>query len=333
MNACGVVLKPHLPHTSSIRLSPVPRSRRVLIRNCASTKGVMSAKIIDGKEIAKTIREELTAQIQREQIKPGLAVILVGDRKDSLTYVNNKKRACTEVGIKSFTTTLPESVTESDLLTVVNEYNADNKVDGILVQLPLPDHINESTILEAISLEKDIDGFYPMNIGLLAMRNRTPLAIPCTPQGCMELLARENVEIAGKRAVVIGRSNIVGMPVALLLQHQDATVTTIHSKTPNPQEIARRADIIIAACGRAEMVTKDWIKEGAVVIDVGINAVDDPSSEKGYKLVGDVKFDDAMEVASLVTPVPGGVGPMTIAMLLKNTVNSALRRRNALHLA
>lgn len=323
MNCYGIPLKTTL----------VLRTPRVTpIRRCwAVPNKAMTAKIIDGKKIAKTIREELALELKQAAVKPGLAVILVGDRKDSLTYVNNKKRACAEVGIESFSTNLPATVSEADLVAVVEEYNAREEVDGILVQLPLPDHINEASVLDSISLEKDIDGFHPMNIGLLALRNRTPFAIPCTPQGCMELLKREGVQIAGKRAVVIGRSNIVGMPIGLLLQQQDATVSTIHSRTPDAQEIAREADILIAACGRAEMVTKEWIKEGAVVIDVGINAVDDPKTEKGYRLVGDVKFEDAIEVASLVTPVPGGVGPMTIAMLLKNTLKSALRRRNVRH--
>lgn len=196
---------------------------------------------------------------------------------------------------------------------------------GILVQLPLPKHINEQKILDAISIEKDVDGFHPINIGCLAMRGRDPLYVPCTPKGCIELLKRSGVKISGARAVVVGRSNIVGLPAALLLQRDDATVTMVHSRTANAQQLCAEADIVIAACGRAEMIKDDWIKPGAAVIDVGINAVDDPNAKRGYRLVGDVDFEGAKEKAGQITPVPGGVGPMTIAMLLRNCVDGAKR--------
>jgi len=204
-----------------------------------------------------------------------------------------------------------------------------HQVDGILVQLPLPPHINDQEVLDAISIDKDVDGFHPMNIGSLAMRGRQPLFVSCTPKGCMELLKRSGVDIKGKTAAVVGRSNIVGLPAALLLQNADATVTMVHSRTPNAEEVVRAADIVIAACGKAEMVKGSWIKPGAVVVDVGINAVEDTSSKRGYKLVGDVAFHEAAENASLITPVPGGVGPMTIAMLLQNTLEGYKRRIGA----
>ncbi|KAL3142873.1 Bifunctional protein FolD 4, chloroplastic [Trebouxia sp. C0009 RCD-2024] len=287
------------------------------------------AELIDGKAIAQTIRKEVAAEVVKLREKygksPGLAVVLVGSRKDSETYVRNKKKACEEVGIESFGSTLPEDVTEEEVLKVVQGFNADPAVHGILVQLPLPKHINEQRILDAVSSKKDVDGFHPQNIGCLAMRTRDPLFICCTPKGCIELLERSGVQISGKSACVVGRSNIVGTPAAMLLQRRDATVTVVHSRTPNGQEICSKADIVIAACGKPEMITGDWIKEGAVVIDVGINAVDDPSAKRGYRLVGDVNFAEAKQKASQITPVPGGVGPMTIAMLMQNTLEGAER--------
>ncbi|KHM99402.1 Bifunctional protein FolD [Glycine soja] len=288
-----------------------------------------SAKVIDGKSVAKQIRDEITAEVSRMResigVIPGLAVILVGDRKDSATYVRNKKKACESVGINSLEANLPENSTEEEVLNYIAGYNDDPSVHGILVQLPLPSHMNEQNILNAVRIEKDVDGFHPLNIGRLAMRGREPLFVPCTPKGCIELLHRYNVSIKGKRAVVIGRSNIVGMPAALLLQREDATVSIVHSRTSNPEEIIRQADIIIAAVGQANMVRGSWIKPGAVIIDVGINPVEDPNSPRGYKLVGDVCYEEAIRIASAVTPVPGGVGPMTIAMLLQNTLISAKR--------
>ena len=287
----------------------------------------MTAELIDGKAIAATIRGEIKAEVEamKEQYGkvPGLATVLVGVRKDSQTYVRMKKKACAEVGITSFGHDLPVDISQDDLLKVVQELNANPEVNGILVQLPLPDHIDDEEILGAISLEKDVDGFHPLNIGRLSMKRRDPLFVPCTPKGCIELLDRTGVEIEGKRAVVLGRSNIVGLPVAMLLLHRNATLTICHSRTKDLPGVVREADILIAAVGRPQMVKGDWVKPGAVVIDVGVNAVDDPTSEKGYKLVGDVDFNEVKEVASAITPVPRGVGPMTIAMLLRNTMDGA----------
>ncbi|KAJ9696465.1 hypothetical protein PVL29_008609 [Vitis rotundifolia] len=236
-----------------------------------------------------------------------------------------KRKACAEAGIKSFDVDLPEQVLESELIGKVHELNALPDVHGILVQLPLPKHINEEKVLSEISLEKDVDGFHPLNIGKLAMKGREPLFLPCTPKGCLELLSRSGISVRGKKAVVVGRSNIVGLPVSLLLLKADATVTVVHSHTQDPESIIRDADIVIAAAGQAMMIKGSWIKPGAAVIDVGTNAVNDPSRKSGYRLVGDVDFQEACKVAGWVTPVPGGVGPMTVAMLLKNTLDGAKR--------
>lgn len=285
--------------------------------------------MIDGKAIAKEIRDEVAAEILRMKdaigVIPGLAVILVGDRKDSATYVRNKKKACESVGINSYEVRLNESASEEEVIEKVREFNENPSVHGILVQLPLPSHMNEQNVLNAVCIEKDVDGFHPLNIGRLAMRGREPLFVPCTPKGCIELLHRFGVSIKGKRAAVIGRSNIVGMPAALLLQKEDATVSIVHSRTEDPEEITRQADIVIAAVGQPNMVKGSWIKPGAVVIDVGINPVEDSRSPKGYRLVGDVFYEEVSKIASAITPVPGGVGPMTIAMLLSNTLASAKR--------
>jgi 5,10-methylene-tetrahydrofolate dehydrogenase/methenyl tetrahydrofolate cyclohydrolase len=287
----------------------------------------MSAKIIDGKAIAATIRGEVKAEVEAMQAKygkvPGLATVLVGERRDSQSYVRMKKKACAEVGITSFGHDLSADISQQELLQIVRDLNANPDVHGILVQLPLPDHIDEEEILSAVSLEKDVDGFHPINIGRLSMKRRDPLFVPCTPKGCIELLLRTGVEIEGKRAVVLGRSNIVGLPVSMLLLHRNATLTICHSRTKDLPGVVREADILVAAVGRAEMVRGDWVKPGAVIIDVGINSVDDPTRERGYRLVGDVAFDEVKEVAAAITPVPGGVGPMTIAMLLRNTLDSA----------
>ncbi len=289
----------------------------------------MSAQIIDGKAIAATIRAEIKAEVEVFKATagraPGLATVLVGQRKDSETYVRMKKKACAEAGIASFSHDLPEDISQDKLLKLVHELNARPDVDGILVQLPLPSHIDAETILGAISLEKDVDGFHPLNIGRLSMKQREPLFVPCTPKGCIELLDRTRVKIEGRQAVVLGRSNIVGLPVAMLLLHRNATLTICHSRTQNLPEVVRQADILIAAVGRAEMVRGDWLKPGVVVIDVGVNDVPDPSDPRGYRLVGDVAFNEAKEVAAAITPVPGGVGPMTIAMLLRNTLDGAKR--------
>jgi len=289
----------------------------------------MTAQLIDGKAIAATIRGEIKAEVDEMKAKygrvPGLAAVLVGERKDSQTYVRMKKKACAEVGITSFGYDLPADISQEELLKVVRDLNANPDVHGILVQLPLPDHLDDEEILGAISLEKDVDGFHPLNIGRLSMKRRDPLFVPCTPKGCIELLDRSGVTIEGKRAVVLGRSNIVGLPVAMLLLHRNATLTICHSRTKDLPGVVREADILIAAVGRAEMVKGDWVKPGAAVIDVGVNAVDDPTAKKGYKLVGDVDFNEVKEVAGMITPVPGGVGPMTIAMLMRNTMDGAKR--------
>ncbi|KAJ7548444.1 hypothetical protein O6H91_07G012300 [Diphasiastrum complanatum] len=288
-----------------------------------------TASVIDGKAIAQQIKGEIAEEVARMKEAvgkvPGLAVLLVGSRKDSETYVRSKKKACEEVGIKSFSIDLPEDASQNEILKHVYEFNDNPGVHGILVQLPLPRHIDEEKVVGAINIAKDVDGFHPLNIGRLAMQGRKPLFIPCTPRGCIELLIRSGVEIKGKHAVVIGRSNVVGMPAALLLQRHNATVTVVHSYTPNPAEVTRNADIIIAAAGVAHMVRTDWLKPGAVVIDVGINPVEDPSAKRGYRLVGDVCYREACTIASAITPVPGGVGPMTIAMLMQNTLEAAKR--------
>ncbi|BFG15210.1 bifunctional protein FolD 2 [Prunus yedoensis var. nudiflora] len=287
------------------------------------------AAIIDGKAIAQTIRNEIAEEVRHLSQKygkvPGLAVVIVGNRKDSQSYVSMKRKACAEVAIKSLDIDLPEDVSQDDLIAKVHELNANPDVHGILVQLPLPKHINEEKVLSEISIEKDVDGFHPLNIGKLAMKGREPLFLPCTPKGCLELLSRSGISIKGKKAVVVGRSNIVGLPVSLLLLKADATVTVVHSHSHDPESIIREADIIIAAAGQAMMIKGSWIKPGAAVIDVGTNAIDDSSRKSGYRLVGDVDFQEACKVAGWVTPVPGGVGPMTVAMLLKNTLDGAKR--------
>jgi len=288
------------------------------------------AQLIDGKKwadvICTEIKQEL-AEIQNtraelREAKPGLAVILVGERKDSATYVRMKRKTAAELGFTSLEATLPADISEEDLLQHVRQYNEDDQVHGILIQLPLPPHINEERILNEVSLSKDVDGFHAVNIGKLAMKGREPTFIPCTPKGCLELLDREGVKIDGANAVVLGRSNIVGIPMSMLLLHRNATVTICHSRTKNVEEYLKNADIIVAACGQPCYVKKEWVKPGAVIIDVGINAVDDSSRKLGYRLVGDVDFDNVKQVASKITPVPGGVGPMTIAMLMRNTMDS-----------
>lgn len=299
--------------------------------------------LIDGKAIAKAIRGEIKDIVEnmkeKENKVPGLAVILVGSRRDSQTYVRMKKKACEECGIVSFGFDYPDTVTQEELETKIDELNKDKSVHGILVQLPLPAHIDQIAVLDKVHETKDVDGLHPLNVASLSSTathvgvdkldwsdfSAIPFHIPCTPQGCIELLDRSGVEIRGKNAVVIGRSNLVGIPVSMLLMHRDATVTIVHSKSVNTSEIVKRADIVIAAVGRAEMVKADWLKPGCVVIDVGINSVDDASRKSGYRLVGDVDFEKAKDITKLITPVPGGVGPMTIAMLLRNTLNSCQR--------
>ncbi len=298
----------------------------------------MTAQIIDGTAIAQKVREEVKARVAERvaagKSQPGLATVLVGDRIDSATYVSMKQKACAELGMRSFHHHLPADVSQEELEALIKKLNADPQVHGILVQLPLPSHLNEERVLQLISIEKDVDGFSPINIGRLAQKGREPLFVPCTPYGCIYLLDETGVPIEGAHAVVLGRSNIVGMPAALLLIGRNATVTVCHSRTRNLPEICRQADILIAAIGKAQMVRGDWIKPGAAVIDVGINGIpvlnpdgtpviNEKTGKPKQKLVGDVNFEEAKEVAGYLTPVPGGVGPMTIAMLMKNTLRAA----------
>lgn len=275
----------------------------------------MSAKIIDGKAISAAVKEQVRDEIAREGLKVGLAVVIVGDDPASRVYVNNKKKACEFCGIKSYEYALPAETTQEQLLELVDTLNADRNVNGILVQLPLPRHLDEKAVIERISPRKDVDAFHESNVGRIMIGNYSFL--PCTPAGCMELIRSTGVEVSGRECVVIGRSNIVGKPMAMLLLHENGTVTVCHSRTRDLPEVCRRADILVAAVGRPNFVTSDMVKEGAVVIDVGINRL-----ESG-KLCGDVKFDEVSEKAGWITPVPGGVGPMTIAMLMRNTVTAA----------
>ena len=286
----------------------------------------MAAQIIDGKSIAQSIREEIkikTEALKTKGITPCLAVILIGSNPASVSYVTGKQKALAEVGMNDRSVRLPESTTEQELISLIQELNADKSVHGILVQLPLPQHIDEEKIILAIDPAKDVDGFHPVNVGNLVIGKKSFL--PCTPHGIIVLLKRMNIETDGKTAVVIGRSNIVGKPAALLLARKDlnATVTICHSGTKNIADITRRADILIAAAGRANIVTADMVKEGAAVIDVGVNRIPDASKKSGFRLAGDVDFENVKEKAAFITPVPGGVGPMTIAMLMANTLEAA----------
>jgi methylenetetrahydrofolate dehydrogenase (NADP+)/methenyltetrahydrofolate cyclohydrolase len=276
------------------------------------------SKLISGKEVSLKVKNQVaeeTAELKKQGITPGLAVIIVGNDPASRVYVNSKKKACAEVGFNSYEYALPEETTQEELLELVQKLNNDNNVNGILCQLPLPKHIEENAIINAIKAEKDVDAFHPFNVGKIMIGEYAFL--PCTPAGVMELIDSTGVEISGKSCVVIGRSNIVGKPMAMLLLHRSGTVTICHSKTQNLQDICRNADILVAAVGRANFVTEDMVKDGAVVIDVGMNRL-----ENG-KLCGDVDFENVEKKASFITPVPGGVGPMTIAMLMKNTLTAA----------
>lgn len=287
----------------------------------------MPAQILDGAAMAEKIRQQIAQEVAQRLAEgkpaPGLATVLVGDNPASQVYVKSKHKACQQVGIRSMGYELPATASQQEVMDLVKRLNDDPAVNGILVQLPLPSGLDEEKVLGAISIEKDVDGFHPINIGRLAQKGREPLFVPCTPAGCMVLIESVLPDLNGANAVVLGRSNIVGMPVALLLVRANATVTICHSRTRNLKEVCRSADVLVAAVGRAEMVRGDWVKPGAVVIDVGINRVEDATQPRGYRLVGDVAFDEVKEVAGWLTPVPGGVGPMTIAMLLKNTLRAA----------
>lgn len=277
------------------------------------------ANIIDGKAISAIVREEIAQKVveynERTGLRPGLAVVIVGTDPASQVYVRNKKKACEQVGFNSWVHELPESTTQEELNALVDKLNADSLVHGILVQLPLPKHLDEEQVVLRIKPEKDVDAFHPYNVGRITIGN--PRFLPCTPAGVMELLHRYNINVSGKECVVIGRSNIVGKPMALLLLAENGTVTVCHSKTRDLKEACKRADILVVAIGKADFVTADMVKEGAVVIDVGMNR-----NSEG-KLTGDVDFDSVSKVASYITPVPGGVGPMTITMLLQNTLAAA----------
>lgn len=282
------------------------------------------AQIIDGKALAQKMQKKLAEKVARlkaeKGIVPGLVVILVGENPASQVYVRNKERSALAAGFKSQVVRLPESTSQEELLDLIAIYNADTSFHGILVQLPLPDHINEEAVLLAIDPNKDVDGFHPMNMGRLWSGH--PVMVPCTPAGIMEMFKDYHIDLEGKHAVVIGRSNIVGKPMAQLLLNKNATVTLTHSRTHHLAEVAKKADILVVAIGRGHFVTKDFVKEGAVVIDVGMNR------DENGKLIGDVKYDEVAELASYITPVPGGVGPMTITMLMEQTYESALRSVN-----
>jgi 5,10-methylene-tetrahydrofolate dehydrogenase/methenyl tetrahydrofolate cyclohydrolase len=287
----------------------------------------MTAKLIDGKQIAQQVRDNVAASVAKRaaagKSKPTLATVLVGDRVDSAAYVSSKQKACAELGMGSVSHQLPADISQDELEKLIKALNEDKAVNGILVQLPLPSHLNEERVLQLISIEKDVDGFSPINIGRLAQKGREPLFVPCTPCGCIYLLEQAGVRIEGANAVVLGRSNIVGMPAALLLISRNATVTVCHSRTKDIAGVVRQADILIAAIGKMEFVRGDWIKPGAAVIDVGMNSKPDATKKSGHRLVGDVNFEEAKEVAGFITPVPGGVGPMTIAMLMRSTLRAA----------
>ncbi|KAI9860455.1 MAG: tetrahydrofolate synthase [Trichoglossum hirsutum] len=288
----------------------------------------MTATKIDGTAIARRIRESLSAQIKKQQetdpeFKPSLTIIQVGSRPDSSTYVRMKLKAAEEANIICNLVHYPESITESELLEHITSVNNDPSVHGVLVQLPVPQHISEDAVTSAVADEKDVDGFGVVNIGKLAKREGRPLFLPCTPKGVMVLLQESGVNLRGKNAVVIGRSDIVGSPVSYLLKNADATVTVCHRQTEGLEDFTKRADVVVVAIGKPNYIKGEWLKPGAVVIDVGTNYIPDESKKSGQRLVGDVDFDSAVEVASQITPVPGGVGPMTVAMLLQNVVDSA----------
>jgi methylenetetrahydrofolate dehydrogenase (NADP+)/methenyltetrahydrofolate cyclohydrolase len=289
----------------------------------------MSAQIIDGKAIAQSVREDVAkkvSELKSKGINPCLAVILVGENPASVSYVTGKQKALQEAGMVDRSVHLPESTSEEELLKLIEELNNDSSVNGILVQLPLPKHINEDRVIMAINPEKDVDGFHPVNVGNLMIGRKAFL--PCTPHGVVVLLEKMNIETSGKHCVIIGRSNIVGKPLSILMSSKkvNSTVTICHTGTKDVASIVKQADIIVAAAGHPMTVTKDMVKPGAVVIDVGVNRIPDSSKKSGFRLVGDVEYEGISQVASYVTPVPGGVGPMTIAMLMVNTLEAALNQ-------
>lgn len=281
---------------------------------------------MDGKEVSQSIYNNVNQKIKylynEHHLRPKLSVIIIGGRPDSLSYVKKKQQKCKELGIESQIIHMPSYISEIDVLNQISILNKDTNIHGILVQLPLPEHLNQDKILSQIHLDKDVDGFHFMNMGLLTL-NRNPTLIPCTPKGCISMLKYYKIPIEGKNIVIIGKSNIVGLPLALLLMHENATVTVCHHLTKNIKDFTRKADILISACGVAHLVDEDWIKEGVDIIDVGINFIDDSSKKSGKKLVGDIDFNSVKDKVNYISPVPGGVGPMTIAMLIQQTVDIA----------
>jgi len=280
--------------------------------------------IIDGKAIAKEIKNDIKNKVNNMQIKPGLGIIIVGNKKDSHTYVNMKKKACEETGIFNLDIIMPENSLEDEIIECIQTLNKNTKIHGILVQLPLPKHLNQERILSYIDINKDVDGFHPKNMGALALNQTNFYFKPCTPLGCIELIDRYKIQLEGKCVTVVGFSNIVGMPLSLMLAHRGATVSICHIKTPDIKLFTKIADIVIVACGCPALITTEHIKQDAVVIDVGINHIRCDKSKRGFKIVGDVDFNNVKNKVSAITPVPGGVGPMTIAMLLNNTVSAAI---------
>ena len=290
-------------------------------------------KLLDGKLVSQVIKDKLKQRIdvlRQHNIIPSLGVILVGNRIESRTYVTMKQRTCEQLGVSCLIKRFDDSVDEQTIIQEIDDFNKNDEIHGILVQLPLPTHIETTHILERVSYQKDVDGFHPINAGRLSQRNN-PLFLPCTPRGCLELLDYYNIDVKGKNATIIGCSNLVGLPLSLLLLHRDATITICHLLTKDTKSMVQNADIVFACCGSAHLVKQDWIKDGAIVVDIGINRVDDSTRKRGYRLVGDVDFENVKEKAAYITPVPGGVGPMTIAMLMTQVVESAeqnLSRRN-----
>lgn len=282
--------------------------------------------LLDGKSLSNKISSELRTRLSFHETKPGLAVIIVGDRKDSETYVRMKRIAAQNIGIDFRMYKHSDNISENDLLNEISLLNNDNNIDGIIVQLPLPQHIDKRKIISSISIHKDVDGFHGLNIGNLALEGHEPLFSPCTPRGVMELLRAYNVELKGKHVVVLGKSNIVGLPMSLMMLNENATVTVCNQSTQNEEQITRMADVLVSAVGKPHLVKEDWVKDGVVVVDIGINAILDTSKKLGYRIVGDVDFDGVSKKASMITPVPGGVGPMTVAMLMKAVVESFERR-------
>ena len=291
-------------------------------------------KLLDGKKISNQIKEEIAAEVEKIKTRgekvPHLAAVIVGTDGASLTYVGSKVRSCKQIGFNSTLVDLPEETTEAQLLSEIDKLNKNDDIDGFIVQLPLPKHIDEQKVLLAIDPDKDVDGFHPMNVGRMTLE--LPTFLPATPFGILEIIERYNIETSGKNVVVIGRSHIVGRPMSILMSQKrkagDATVTLVHSRTKNLEQITRQADIIVVALGVAEFLKGDMVKEGVVIIDVGITRVPDETNERGYRLVGDVEFDSVSKKSSYITPVPGGVGPMTIGMLLKNTLLARERHQN-----